>query len=496
MKRAVPFLFLTVLVATAETGTCGIRFYGDVLLSRGVSVLAEKEGKHSVRDALAPFLSKNTVHVANLEGAAGPSASCAEGHSPCFGFDPGLIGLLDGFDGVSLQNNHSLDLGVKGLSRTIRILNDRNIHALGGRTFSYLAATRDGNIGVVAVTDIVNDPGDSRHVMPADAPEVFREIRRLKNRATFVVVYVHWGPELLTASTERMRLLAGKYVSAGADVVTGCHTHVVSGAASVGGRPVVWSLGNFLFDQKYDSTRKGAVLDCDVDGGGSLVCRLSGHERGKGTFLPRIVESDTYKDENAVLASCRPAVEKTWTGRFTRSKREEKLVLKKAALENGLSFLRLADPDTGKTTGRSTPMPITGVEPVDINGDGVLEIMLIQRIYSSFDHETAKRVYIYSFDRGFHALWRGTALVRPLIDAVWVRPANGRPVLAALHSDDSFLARKPETPGRRVMFYRWNGFGFTGFREISVEPGCEGLSFERGRLRLIRNGGVVSDVLL
>jgi len=65
-------------------------------------------------------------------------------------------------------------------------------------------------------------------------------------------------------------------------------------------------------------------------------------------------------------------------------------------------------------------MPIRKLQLVDLNGNGINEIMLLQSMYSTFDKETAKRVYIYSFEAGFHALWRGTALSRPLIDAVFV----------------------------------------------------------------------------
>jgi hypothetical protein len=109
-----------------------------------------------------------------------------------------------------------------------------------------------------------------------------------------------------------------------------------------------------------------------------------------------------------------------------------------------------------------------------------------------FDKETAKRVFIYSFDAGFHALWRGTALSRPLIDAVFVPVENSRPVLVALHSADSFLLRDPKCKNRIITIYKWNGFGFTGIKDIKTEDDCDGISCISGEVHIIKAGIIKS----
>jgi poly-gamma-glutamate synthesis protein (capsule biosynthesis protein) len=365
---------------------------------------------------------------------------------------------------------------------------------LGGPSFSTVITTDDGNFGIVAVTDVVNAPGDRSYLTMADSPVVLKEIRQLKEQSTAVAVYIHWGRELLPVPTDRMVKLARTFIKAGADIIVGTHPHVPGSVACVDGKPVVWSLGNFLFDQKYDATKKGAVLDCTIGNDDTLSCTLTAHETARYSYLPQISGNNFHVKENKELATCRPVVRRTWTGVFTKDKREKKLLLTRDRQKNGLSFFTLFDLATGRPEARTPPMPIMKVQPFDLNGDGILEVMLIQNIYSPFDRETAKRLYLYSFADNFHALWRGSALARPLLDAIFVRRKNGKPFLAALHSADSYLLRKPDSMERLVMFYRWNGFGFSGVKEHRIENGSDGLVSDKVKLRVVTRGIVTSEI--
>lgn len=465
----------------------GLRFYGDLLLSRGIDRYVRDRGAEPVRQALAPFLARDALHVVNLEGAVGRTC---EGRNPCFPIRPPMLDLLNGFDLVSLENNHALDTGSGGDGRTAENLRQRGIAALAGKKPYASVETGAGTIAVIAATDVVNAAGDRKHLLAADSPELLAEIRRLKRTSGVVAVYVHWGREFIAAPTERMRELARRYTAAGADIVAGTHPHVSGGAACVGGKPVAWSLGNFLFDQKYDATKKGATLDCNI-GGGRLFCKLSGHETARGSYLPVPAACDQFRNENAVLAACTPEVKAIWMGRFNGNRKEQRLELVADGKRSTLSRLELYDPDTGRLVARSPAMPIRKVQPVDLNGDGIREVMLLQEIYSSLDRKTALRVYLYSFDGGFHALWRGSALSRPLLDAAFTTGRN-KPLLVALHSGDTFLKRKPGTALRTVMRYRWNGFGFSGVDEREAPDGARGLRVAGDRVefyREVKNAG-------
>jgi poly-gamma-glutamate synthesis protein (capsule biosynthesis protein) len=493
MRMAVHFpmaLLLLMVILLPHGSACArdIRFYGDLLLGRGVGKFVTEKGKETVRQALAPFLATDAIHVVNLEGAAGEISGCTPGNALCFAAKPGMFTLLDGFDVVSLENNHSLDLGPVGLQKTVRLLKERDIVPLAGKGFSTVIVTDKGNMAIVAVTDVFNSPGDRERLAMADSPEVVKEIRRLRQRSTAVAVYVHWGRELLPVATERMQALARNYLDAGADIIVGTHPHVPGNVSCVQGKPVVWSLGNFLFDQKYQSTKKGAILQCRIGEDDRLRCALSGHETPMRSYLPHASAADPFRAENASLAACAPTLTPTWTGVFTRDRREKRLLLKKKPGKADLSRMEMYDVKTGRREARTPPMPIRKMQSVDLNGDGIREIMLQQNIYSSLDKEIAARVYLYSLDGTFHALWRGSALSRPLLDAVFIRGKHGKPLLVGLHSADSFLARDRHVKGRILMSYRWNGFGFTGRKELKVKDSCDGLSYDGRSLKLLRRG--------
>lgn len=488
-----PLAFLLLMVILLPYGSAGardIRFYGDLLLGRGIGKFVAERGKEPVRQALAPFLATDAIHVVNLEGAAGEISGCAPGNVLCFAAKPGMFTLLDGFDVVSLENNHSLDLGPVGLQKTVRLLEERDIVPLAGKGFSTVIVTDKGNMAIVAVTDVLNSPRGRTRLAMADSADVLNEIRRLRKSSTLVAVYVHWGRELLPVATERMQALARNYLDAGADIIVGTHPHVAGNVSCVQGKPVVWSLGNFLFDQKYPSTKKGAILQCRIGEDDRLRCALSGHETPMGSYLPHAFAADPFRAENASLAACAPSMTPTWTGVFDRDRREKRLVLKREPAKAALSRMEMYDVKTGRREARTPPMPIRKMQAVDLNGDGTLEIMLLQNIYSRLDKEIASRVYLYSLDGGFRALWRGSALSRPLLDAVFIRGKHGKPLLVGLHSADSFLARDRHVKGRLLMSYRWNGFGFTGRKELKVKDSCDALSYDGRNLQLLRRGTV------
>jgi poly-gamma-glutamate synthesis protein (capsule biosynthesis protein) len=71
------------------------------------------------------------------------------------------------------------------------------------------------------------------------------------------MVFPHWGEEYMQAPQEEQRELATQMVEAGADLIIGSHPHVIQGIESIDGVPVIYSLGNFVFDQVEPGTDVG-----------------------------------------------------------------------------------------------------------------------------------------------------------------------------------------------------------------------------------------------
>jgi poly-gamma-glutamate synthesis protein (capsule biosynthesis protein) len=105
----------------------------------------------------------------------------------------------------------------------------------------------------------------------AEDEQVAYDIRQARQQADIVIPFMHWGQEHETRSNDRQRRLARLMIDAGADAVVGTHPHVVQDTDTYRGKPIFYSLGNFVFDGfssplnntgwllELDLTRQGVV---------------------------------------------------------------------------------------------------------------------------------------------------------------------------------------------------------------------------------------------
>ncbi len=233
-----------------------IVFVGDIMLDGGPG--------HAVSSGRDPFaacsqlLADADYSVGNLECVLGkggermlkPFSFRGAADSPRF--------LKKHFSAVSLANNHSGDFGPAGLVELLRILADAGIPSFGaGRTLEDarrpLVLERGGfkvallgSNGFRALTTAAT--ADRAGSAPLEEAQVLEDIRAARNRADAVVPFVHWGPENTPQPRPAQVRLARKMVDAGAAAVIGAHPHVTQTVEVIRGAPIVYSLGNFVFD--------------------------------------------------------------------------------------------------------------------------------------------------------------------------------------------------------------------------------------------------------
>ena len=104
---------------------------------------------------------------------------------------------------------------------------------------------------------------DRPSVCQATARELAGSIRayRKERPNVFIVVTLHWGAEYHSLPTSLQRRQAEQIVAAGADMIVGHHPHVVQSIAWVHDRPVLFSLGNFVFDQRRSDSSRGMLVE-------------------------------------------------------------------------------------------------------------------------------------------------------------------------------------------------------------------------------------------
>jgi poly-gamma-glutamate synthesis protein (capsule biosynthesis protein) len=196
-----------------------------------------------------------------------------------FRADPGTIPVLaKHFDGLSLANNHSGDFGKDAFAEQIGLLRKAGLPTFGGGLNAKEAHTpwiveRNGlRIALLGYAEFKPRAFEASATRPGIAwsgedEQVLRDIRdaREKHHADIIIPFLHWGWEDEGYPSERQKLFARAMIDAGAAMVVGSHPHVTQGAESYRGKPIVYSLGNFLFNGfDTEATLTGWMLDVSI----------------------------------------------------------------------------------------------------------------------------------------------------------------------------------------------------------------------------------------
>lgn len=232
---------------------------GDLMFARDITTLMEVHGVEYPFARVRPLLSGVDFVLGNLEGTfTDRGQPLAKEYT--FRTPPTMARTLSeaGFDAVSVANNHAWDFRADGLADTLAALDAAGVGFVGAGDDQAVAeaplilrAPSGVSVAVVAFSDVGEvqfATATSAGVARADEASVERTVRRAAALADFVVAYLHWGYEYRYEPSERQRSLAAVAVRAGASAVIGAHPHVLQPWERVEGAPVLFSLGNFVFD--------------------------------------------------------------------------------------------------------------------------------------------------------------------------------------------------------------------------------------------------------
>lgn len=244
-------------------------FAGDLLITEYFQNSYDKTGVTAVvTEELRQQLCSADLFILNQEFPFGTTGEQAPDKQYTFRVPPQYVSMEKelGVDLVTLANNHILDFGREPLPETFGALSEAGIAYMGaGMNLAEASACRtftiqDQTIGFLAASRVIpvaswNAGSKTSGVFTTyDPTRLVEEIAKAKEICDFVVVYVHWGIERNTTPEEYQRNLAYAYIDAGADAVIGSHPHVLQGVEYYQGKPIFYSLGNFIFNSRtYDT---------------------------------------------------------------------------------------------------------------------------------------------------------------------------------------------------------------------------------------------------
>lgn len=197
-----------------------------------------------------------------------------------------------GVDVVGLANNHILDYGQDCMQQTLAELAAVSIPETGvaenldsakqpvvieknGKKYAFIAASR---VLPKGSWDLRNR---NWTVFGAyDTTAVIDAIQSAKSQYDYVFVMIHWGTEKTTTLTNYQQKMGHSFIDAGADAVIGSHPHVLQGIEYYNGKPIFYSLGNFIFNQTINET---AALSLTVSPDGTTTYSLIPAKAVNGT---------------------------------------------------------------------------------------------------------------------------------------------------------------------------------------------------------------------
>ncbi|CUR58943.1 conserved exported hypothetical protein [metagenome] len=239
--------------------------------------------------ALAPVsaaLSAADLTIVNLETSVGTGGRPEPGKRYTFSAGPEAFEALAaaGVDVATMANNHALDYGrtripstLAAARRAARAATPLAVVGIGRNADEAFAPALSDVRGTVVATlaasvadqDPSADPtghwaatderaGIADALVPA---RLLDGVRRARDTADVVVVYLHWGVQGQRCPSRDQRSLAATLVDAGADIVVGSHAHRLQGDGRSGNAYVAYGLGNYAWYSPGDAaTSRTGVL--------------------------------------------------------------------------------------------------------------------------------------------------------------------------------------------------------------------------------------------
>ncbi|MBR1670169.1 MAG: CapA family protein [Butyrivibrio sp.] len=267
----------THVVGVSDEEVVTLGFAGDILFDTNYAVgdaflKAGNTAEGVIGQSLLEKMRGVDIMMVNNEFPYSDGGTPLEGKTYTFRARPESASILGtmGVDIVGLANNHAYDYGQQAFLDTMTALDNAGVaYAGGGRNIDqashpvYYLTSNGMKIAIICATQIERLGNPDTKGATEDSPGVFRclddallleKVREAREKNAYVVVFIHWGTESTREIDYLQRDQAKEIADAGANLIIGAHPHVLQKIDYVDGVPVVYSLGNYIFNSKTIDT--------------------------------------------------------------------------------------------------------------------------------------------------------------------------------------------------------------------------------------------------
>ncbi len=258
--------------ASAQVGTtqdtlqilppCDLQILGDLYLSAaGLQETGTTLDQPTMFEGVKNLLESCETNVVNFEGSSTDSMVPWESKQYLLKMPPLVPRLLKKvhIDVLTLANNHSMDFGLSGLSDTLSAAQAAGLATVGANltpeeTLKPLRLETSSGFKICIAAFSSTFPksfwsdqtrGGTTYASPKNISLVLDQCDR-----DFKIAIFHWGTERSNEPHLLQKTLAAVAIDSGADMVIGHHPHVLQPLEYYRGKPIIFSIGNFVFNSR------------------------------------------------------------------------------------------------------------------------------------------------------------------------------------------------------------------------------------------------------
>lgn len=238
--------------------TIRLLFAGDFCSSTPEKIELSKE--------ISGIFKESDLNILNLEGPLEAGKRCSANKSVLKqSKNSSLWCRKNGFNIVSIANNHSFDYGEAGIDETLKNTKVNNVKAIGagfwedaykietiiikGKRIGFYAAS---SCDMATLKDKRYDK-DKKGCAWINHPDTRRAIINGKRECDYLFIIPHAGVEYMDIPLPEWRDAYKELIDLGADGIFSSHPHVPQGIEVYKSRPIFYSLGNFFFEGSSSS---------------------------------------------------------------------------------------------------------------------------------------------------------------------------------------------------------------------------------------------------
>lgn len=237
-----------------------ILFFGDFCpINRAANSLRNNEHSNLLGE-FSCFIKKAAISLANLEAPVKDENSTPiRKAGPSIAIPPRIIPDICslGFSALGLANNHILDYGEDAMLTTQQALKQNGMQSFGAgansdvasRPFTFILAKKSYAVIGACDREFSAAGNDTPGAFSPTDGKLALHIVNLRKKYDHVILYYHGGNEYYRYPSPGFRAKCHLFADAGASGVICNHSHVPGAVEFYNDVPIVYSLGNFVFDR-------------------------------------------------------------------------------------------------------------------------------------------------------------------------------------------------------------------------------------------------------